>query len=177
MDALEISVPGIVARLDQGLEACLHEGADTAAKDSLLTEEVGLGLGAEGGLQDAGAGGADACGICQSHVQGVAGSVLLDGDQGGCALACLVLAADGVAGSLGGDHGHVDISGGIDQTEMDVEAVGEHQHIAGLEVGLDVLLVHGRLLLIIDQDHDDISHLCSLGSIVNGQALCLRLCL
>ena len=53
----------------------------------------------------------------------------------------------------------------------------EHQHIAGLEVGLDVLLVHCSLLLIVDQDHDDIRKLSSLSSIVNRQALCLCLSL
>ena len=82
-----------------------------------------------------------------------------------------------MAGSLGSDHGYVYICRRLDQTEVNVEAVSKHQHIAGLEVGLDVLLVHSGLLLIVDQDHDDISHLSCLSSIVNCESLRLSLSL
>ena len=70
-----------------------------------------------------------------------------------------VLAADGVAGALGGDHEHVHVRGRYDLAEVDVEAVGERQGLALGQVGRDILLVHIRLLLVGDQDHDDIGGL------------------
>ncbi len=50
MDALEVSVSRIVASLNQSLETSLHQSANAAAENCLLAEEVGLGLGTEGGL-------------------------------------------------------------------------------------------------------------------------------
>ena len=82
-----------------------------------------------------------------------------------------------MSGSLGSDHGNVYICRRLDQTEVNVEAVSEHEHIAGLKVGLDVLLVHSGLLLIVDQDHDDVRHLSCLSSIVNSESLSLSLSL
>ena len=71
MQALEIGALGLIAGLDQGLEGHLHQGADAAAEDDLLAEEVGLGLLGERGLEDAGAGAADPLGVGQG--QGLAG--------------------------------------------------------------------------------------------------------
>ena len=135
VDALEVGVLGGVARLDEGLEAQLHQLHHAAAQDSLLAKQVGLGLVLEGGLHHAAPGAADACGIGQSQLIGVAGGVLLHGDEAGHALARHVLAAHGVSGALGGDHADVHPGGGHDLLEMDVEAVGEHQHIARLDWG------------------------------------------
>ena len=53
MDALKVSVSRVIACLTQSLEACLHKSANAAAKNCLLTEEVGFGLGAERGLKKA----------------------------------------------------------------------------------------------------------------------------
>ena len=55
--------------------------------------------------------------------------------------------------------------------------MSEHQHVALFQVRLDVLLVHISLLLIVDQDHDDVSHLSSLSGVVYLEALCLSLSL
>ena len=175
--ALEICVAGIVACLYQSLETCLHQSADAAAEDSLLAEQIGLGLCPESGLKDTCAGSADTCAIGKSLVQSLARSILIYSDEGRSSLACLVLAADSVSGSLGSDHCDVNICRRLDQTEMNVEAVSKHEHIAGLEVGLDVLLVHSCLLLIVDQDHDDVRHLSCLSSIVNRESLSLSLSL
>ena len=54
--------------------------------------------------------------------------------------------------------------------------MSEHQHIALFQVGLDVVLVQISLLLIIDQDHDDVSTLCSFCSGEYFEPLCLSLC-
>ena len=68
-----------------------------------------------------------------------------------------------MAGALGGDHGHVHVGGGHDLLEVDVEAVGKHQHVARLQVGSDVPLVHVGLDLVVDQDHHDVAPLGGLG--------------
>ena len=54
MAGLEIGHLGLVASLDQSVETSVDELADAAAQDSLLAEQVGLGLLLEGGLEDAG---------------------------------------------------------------------------------------------------------------------------
>ena len=58
---------------------------------------------------------------------------------------------------------------------MNGKAVGEHQHVALLQVGLDVLFVHRGLFLIVDEDHNDIGLLCSFRRGINLQSL--RFCL
>ena len=56
---LEVGDLRLVAGLGQGLEAVLDELRDAAAEHGLLTEQVGLGLFGEGGLDAAGAQSAD----------------------------------------------------------------------------------------------------------------------
>ena len=77
-----------------------------------------------------------------------------------------------MSGSLGSDHGNVNVSGRNDASEMNVEAMSKHQHVACFQVRLDVLLVKVCLLLVIDQDHDNVSLLCCFCSGINLEALC-----
>ena len=163
MDALEIGVFGGVACLYQGLEAQLHQFHNAAAENGLLAEEVGLRLILEGGLHHAAPGAANARGIGEADVIGLAGGVLLHSQQAGHALAVDIGGADGVAGALGGDHQHVHIGGGHNLLEVDVEAVGEHEGVPSLQVGGDVPLVDVRLHLVVDEDHDDIRPFRGLG--------------
>ena len=72
---------------------------------------------------------------------GVAGGVLMDGDQAGHAAALQVFAAHRMAGALGRDHQHVEIGARLDQVEMDVEAVGEQQRRALLMLGASSIRV------------------------------------
>ena len=76
-------------------------------------------------------------------VIGLAGGVLLHSDQAGHALAGHILAADGVAGALGGCHEHVHVSGRRDLLITDIEAVSKGQSLAGGQVRSDVLGIHG----------------------------------
>ncbi len=104
-------------------------------------------------IDDAGAGAADALGPGEGGLGGLAGDVLLDGDEGGDALAFDVLGADDVARALGGDHGDVDVLGGLDQLVVDREAVDEEDGLATLaEVRGDVLLPDGGLLHVGDAE-------------------------
>src|SRR3546814_9040801 len=59
LPVFEVGRLGLVASLDEGLEASLHEGGEAAAEHHLLAEEIGLGLLREGRLEHAGAGAAD----------------------------------------------------------------------------------------------------------------------
>ena len=168
MDALEVGVTRIVAGVDEGLEASLHEVGHAAADDVLLAEEVGLGLGAEVGLEKGRAGSADGRAVGEGDVEGVAGGVLVGADEAGRALAGEVLGAHGVTGGLGGDHDDVDVLGRHDAAVVDVEAVSEGDGLTGGEVRLDVLLVHLGLKLVVDEDHDDV---CPLGGLRVGDDL------
>ena len=170
MDALEIGVLGLVAGLHQGLEAAAHQVHHAAAQHGLLTEEVGLGLIVEGGLHHTGTGAADPGDIGQGDLHGVAGGVLLHGHQAGDALAVDILAADGVAGALGGGHEHIHAGGRDDLLVADIEAVGKGQGVALLQIGGDVLLVDVGLHLVVDEDHDDVGPLGGLGHGFDGEA-------
>ena len=109
VEALEVGRLGLVARLDERLEAGLHERGEAAAEHDLLAEEVGLGLLLEGGLEHAGAGAADGRRVGQREVAGLAGGVLRHGDEARHAAALGVGAAHEVAGALRGDEGDVDV--------------------------------------------------------------------
>ncbi len=69
VDALEVCISRIIASLNQSLETSLHQSAYAAAQNCLLTEQIGLGLGTEGGLQNTCASAADRQCVCQSDVQ------------------------------------------------------------------------------------------------------------
>ncbi|KAF5038975.1 hypothetical protein DSECCO2_548680 [anaerobic digester metagenome] len=78
-----------------------------------------------------------------------------------------------MAWALGRDHGHVHVGRGHDLLVVDVEAVGEHEHLAGLEVGQDVFFVQRLLGLVRDQDHDDVGRGRRLGGGHGGEAVFL----
>ena len=111
VEDLEVGELGLVAGLDEGLEARLDEGGGAAAEDGLLAEEVGFGLFGEGGFEDSGAGAADALGVAEGEGEGGAAGILLDGDQAGNAAAFGEDFADAVAGGLGRDERDVDAGG------------------------------------------------------------------
>ena len=61
-----------------------------------------------------------------------------------------------MAGGLGGDHGDVHAVGGDDGLEVYVEAVREHEGLAGQKVGQDGLAVHLGLDVVGYEHHDDV---------------------
>ncbi len=171
MDALEVSISRIIARFAEDFKTGLHQLDNAAAQNSLLTKEVGLGLGPEGCLQDTCAGSADGSAVCQSLIKSLAGCVLLNSDQHGNALAFLIFGPNRVTRSLRSDHGDIDIGRRNDLLEMDVETVSEHEHIARFQVGLDLFFIDLSLEFIRRKDHDDISLLCCFGCRKNSQSL------
>ena len=176
---LEVSVLRRIAGLDQRLKASLHQLADAAAQHSLLAEQVGFRLSAEGRLQNARTAAADAAGISQSDVHRLAGSILMHAHQIRNTRTLQIGAANRVARTLRCDHDNVNVCGRDDLLEVDIEAVCESQHIARLEVRLDGLLVDVRLLLIRNQHHNDVARLGGFSRRHNSQtgSLCLLLML
>ncbi len=132
VEHFEVGALGLIAGLDEGFVAGLDERADAAAEHGLLAEEIGLGLFLERGLEHPGAGAADALEVAEGEGVGVAGCVLVDGDEAGNAAAFGEDFAHAMAGSLGSGHAHVDAGGGNDGLEVNVEAMREEQHLAGV---------------------------------------------
>ena len=174
MDALEVGVLGLVTGLHQGLKAAAHQIHNTAAENCLLAEQVGLGLIVHGGLHDAGAGAADTGDVGQGNVIGLAGGILLHGNQAGHALACHILGTNRVAGALGRSHEHVHVGGRHDLLIADIEAMGKGNGLALGQIGGDILLIHIGLGLVVDQNHDDIGSLGGLGDGHDREAVLFR---
>ncbi len=110
VQALEVGHLGVVARLDERLEAGLDERRGAAAEHGLLAEQVGLGLLVEASCRRRRRG----CRRCPWRRPAraslaCAARVLVDGDERRDAGALEVLAAHEVAGALGGDERDVDV--------------------------------------------------------------------
>ena len=153
VQALVVGDLGLIAGLDQRLEALDDELGRPAAEHGLLAEQIGLGLLGEGRLEHAAARAADAVRVGEGPGVRLAGRVLRDGDEAGHAAALLVLPAHQVAGSLRGDQHHVQVLARLDLLEMDVEAVREEQRRARLQRRLDALVE--RLLGEVRHQHRD----------------------
>ena len=100
----------------------------------------------------------------------------MNGYQTGNTLARLIFASYGMSRSLRRNHRYVYVCGRYDLTEMNIEAMRKHQHIALFQIRLDIFLVHGSLQFVIDQDHNDIRLLCRFRRRIYFKALCLRFC-
>ena len=175
MADLEVGDLGLVASLDQGLEAGLDQVGDAATQDSLLAEQVGLGLLGEGRLDDACTGTADTLRVGQGQLPCLTGGIHLDGDDIRCALALHVGLADLVAGALGGDHDDVVAGGDLNVAVADVEAVREEEGGAFLQVGGDLLGVDVALDLVGQQHGDDVALGDGLGHVLDLEASGLSL--
>ena len=156
MEHLEVGNLRLVAGLGQHVEAEVAQVVDAAHEDVLLTEQIGLGLLGEGGLDGACTQSAQSLGVSQGDVPSVVTWILLNGHDDRDATAGGVLTTHDVARALRSDHEHRVILGRLDVAVVDVEAVSEGQGSARLQVRLDVLLVHGGLVLIGQQDHDHV---------------------
>ena len=81
MYTLEVCISGIVTSLNQSLETSLHQSTYSATQNCLLTEQIGLGLLGEGGLDGACTQSAQSLGVSQAQRPGLAVRVLLDGND------------------------------------------------------------------------------------------------
>ncbi len=171
VQTLEIGNFGLVARLDQRIERRLDQFAHAAAEHGLLAKEVSLGLLCEGRLEDTRACGADALGVGECVGQRVARGVLLHSHERGHARAFLEYLAHTVAGGLGRDHRHINMGGRHNLAEANVEAVGEHDRVARLEVGLDFVMIDLPLDGVGQQDHDHVGLGSRVGHAEDAQAI------
>src|SRR5690606_33892757 len=96
----EIGNLGLVARLDERLEAAHDELGQAAAKHGLLAEEVRLRLLGERGRQDAAARSADTVRVGEGPRLRAARRILADRHEARHAAALFVLATDEMAGPL-----------------------------------------------------------------------------
>ena len=126
MDTLEVCISRIISCLAECLKACLHECAHTATENCLLTEKIGLGLGAEGCLKHTSSCSTDAKCIGKRQILCLAGRILLYSDQTRSTLSCLVLGTNSMPRSLRSDHGNIDILRRYDTSKMNVESMCEH---------------------------------------------------
>ncbi len=70
---------------------------------------------------------------------------------------------------------HVHVGGRDHLVEVDVEAVGEHQHLALAQAALDLALEDVALALVGQEDHDDVRHLGGLGHGGHAEPVAFRL--
>ena len=154
--ALEIGGFGLVARLDERLEGALDQLGDAAAEDRLLAEQVGFGLFLERGFENAGARAADAARIRQAHAVGAAAHVLMHGEKARDARPAREHLSHAVSGRLRGDHRDVHGVRRLDGVEVYVEAVREHERLAGQQMGKHRLAIDLRLHVVGNQHHDDV---------------------
>ena len=87
----------------------------------------------------------------------------MDRDQARHAAAALVFRAHGMAGALRRDHQHVEVGARLDQVEMHVEAVREHQRRAVLHVGVQVIAVDVGLQFVRRQHHHHVGPFGGVG--------------
>ena len=73
-----------------------------------------------------------------------------------------------MAGSLRRDHADIHARRTLDGPEANVEAVGEHQRLARLQVGLNVAVIDLRLFRVVNQNHDRIG---PGGGVAHGEDL------
>ncbi len=95
----------------------------------------------------------------------------MDGHQARHAGPLLELAADHVAGALRGDHADVDARRRLDLAEVDREAVGEHEQVAGRDPVLDLALPDLGLPLVRKQDHHDVALAGGVGDVEDLEAM------
>ena len=122
----------------------------------MLAEQVGFGLFLEGGFKYAGAGASHAARVCQADVVCLSADVLMHSEQSGDAGAAGEHLPHAVPRRFGGDHGDVHAVGRLYRLEVYVEAVREHERLAGEQVGQDGLAIDLRLDVVGNQHHHDV---------------------
>ena len=155
--ALEIGHLRRVAGLGQGLISCLNERHHSAAEHHLLTEEIGLALFLERGLDHPSAPAANGRCIGQPDLLSVARGILVHRQQAWHAAAAQVFRAHRVARPLGRHHEDIEIGARLDQVEMDVEAMGKRQGRTFLHIIKEAFAIDIGLQLVRGQHHH---HIC-----------------
>ena len=101
---------------------------------------------------------------------GITRNILGDRDQAGHAAAALILRSHGVARALRRDHQDVEIRAGIEQVEVHVEAMREHQRGALFHVVVQMLAVDIALQFIGGEHHDKVRPFGGIGDFHHFEA-------
>jgi len=173
--ALVIRHLGLVAGLDQGLEALHDELGGAAAEHRLLAEQIGFGFLAERGFNELRARAADAGRVGQHALPRVAAGVLLHREQARHAGAVLEFAAHQRAGAFRRDQDHVDIGARLDHAVVHVEPVREQQRTVAAQMWGDGLAVQLRLHHVRGEHGDQITAADYLGRRGDRKAIGARL--
>ena len=155
VQALEVGEGRIVAGLHQRLESGLHQRGEATAQHRLLPEQVGLGLRREGRLEDARARASQPRRVRPGELRRAAAGVLVHPVQRRHAASGHELLAHPVPRGLGSDEDHVRVAGRDDLVVVHVEAVGEDERVARVQVPLDLGLVHVALDRVGNENRDD----------------------
>src|SRR5207302_5326499 len=102
-----------------------------------FAEEIGFSLFGKSGFQNPGTRAAESLGISECQRFCRAAGILFDRQERRCSSAFGENLADAMAGCLRSDHGDVHGCGWFGRADTDVEAVREHQCLAGLQTWLD----------------------------------------
>ena len=78
--------------------------------------------------------------------------------------------------TFGRNHNNINVLRRLDTTEVNVKAVCECKSLTLSQVRFDRLFIECRLFFIVDEDHNDIGNLGSLGTCHNTETLCFCLC-
>ena len=175
VQALEVGDLRLIAGLDQRLEPGLDERADAAAQDGLLAEQIGFGFFGERRFEDPGAGAAERARVGQRQRARLAGGVLVHGEQAGVPPPSTNTSRTRCPGDFGATIATSTFGRRSDRAVADVEAVGEHQHLAGCESLGDGVAVDRRLRGVGRQQHHDVGPARRLGDRRHSQAVGARL--
>ena len=170
MENLEVGHFRLVSGFDQCLKSGLDKCRRAAAENSLFAEEIGFGLFLERGFKNTSTGATDTLGPGEGCLFGVAALVLIDGDEGGHTLAFLILAANRMTGSLGGNHDDINMLRRSDCLEMDRKPMAEKQRVARVEIRCDVLFIDLRNGEVRDGNKDNIGLFHGLGRVIDLKA-------
>ena len=176
MDTFKICISWVISSFNQSLETCLHQCTYATTENCLFTEKVCFCLCSECSLQHTCSCSADCQCVSQCDLQSFACSILMNSYQTRNTFTSLIFASYCVSWSLRCDHSNIYICRWYDTSEMNIETVSKHQHVSFFQIRFDIFFVKSCLLLIIDQDHDDISFLCSFCCRINLKSLCFCFC-
>ncbi len=157
VQALEIGHFRGVAGFDQRLEPGLDQVGDAAAQHGLLAEQVGFAFLAEVGFDDARAAAADARGIGEGDVMGVAGGVLMRPRSGRARRRRVEYSLRTVwPGPLGAIMITSMSARGSIRPKWMLRPWAKASAAPGLQVAREVVGIDRGLMLVGGEDHEDV---------------------
>ena len=165
----------LVARFAEGLETGNDEFGCTTTKNSLLTEQVGLGFLGKSGFNYAGPGTTDSGGVGQCLLQCISACVLVYCDEARHTVTFFVLAAYQPTRAFGRDESDIQVCARLDLAVVHGEAVRKEQQGAIVDVIYNSL-VERFLHHVRRQEHDNRRAFDCLVGFLDGQAVGFCIC-